>query len=641
MNSKWEQMLSHRGILGAAGLAGWEPNGTGWRYPVYDRDGQHIAVDDETHVWRWKAFDSAAKPKYAWIPSGLGEKKPTYYLLPGTLQAIAEAHGMVILASGEPDVLAFKSAGTDNVLCWFGEGATPANLAIDLMNMNVRAIECYPDLDPTGVNWATNIVTALAGSGIECRVYRLPGADDSKMDINRLWQDCGFDRDKFWQALIACPPLSVTPRPKPQAVARTASLTSDYDDMPDDYYRAIEQALEITKYKADGWSEPVKCPLHTDTNPSAGWHKDMKILHCFVCHGEKEHALSKDVAEKLGIDYRQFLPTPAPKKVEQAPPREKAAGQPQILMSWQQAGDSFLAQLDGNVPIFEPLLCPFRNIARMGGFAKRMPPGKIMGIIGDSGMGKTSLIETYIDFHRIRGFNGVIWGPEWTYDQYFQRAIQRAGGPSFERIEDHKAWMAEDKRGVPEQARTGSRFSPYELDQVRQRTAVLQKAPGSLYFVEKAGLDITGVVKNMNDAAAQYIADGKRLAFAVLDYAQLVNAYGDSETSRLNTVLNAFKAMCIDRNIVGIVGSQMTKSDGRAAAGGSKGNQHSMVNARSDYFNLVLAITRPVDESGVAAQNANCRIVKNNLGRLGDVPLFLNAERLSWHDAETANITNY
>jgi hypothetical protein len=81
-----------------------------------------------------------------------------------------------------------------------------------------------------------------------------------------------------------------------------------------------------------------------------------------------------------------------------------------------------------------------------------------------------------------------------------------------------------------------------------------------------------------------------------------------------------------------VIGSQMTKMDGRAAASGTKGGLHSMVYARSDTFNLALVITRAVQDDGELSKIANCRIAKNSLGRTGDVSLYLNTERLSWHD---------
>lgn len=627
----WEKLLSDRGILGEAVAQGWHPSGNGWRYPVFDKAGNQSIVLDEK-VYRWKAFDSGQRPKYLWHPSDMGKLRPVYYMPPGTLDAITVGHAEVLLASGEPDVLAFRAAGAKNVICWFGEGDTPDCLAIDLMNMGVRVIECYPDRDEKGLQWAQAIATNLQGSGIRTRIYELPGVLGSKFDVNQLWIDCKFDETCFWDTLIRCAPIDVQPLPK--LTSPLTPLSEFGEDMPADYYAAIERELGVKDYQTDGWSKPILCPFHNDKEPSAGWHKEKHILKCFVCNKtNNDWYLAKVVAEILGVDYHNYLPQkPVVVKPAPAAPRAQPTGKPSIVKSWNEATDKLMAQLDGDVPVFEPLSIPFRSIANHGGFAKRMPPGKMIAIVGDSGMGKTSLIETIVDSWRKSGFHGVLWGPEWSHEQYVQRGIQRQGGPSFERIEDHKANLSEVKRGVPAEKLSASRLTPTEFTDTKFWAAHMKAWPGGLSFVDKMSLPIEAVIKNMIDTVAAYAADGRRVAFAVLDYAQLIGAHGESETARLNHVLDTFKAFCVDKQLVGLVGSQMTKFDGRAAASGTKGSLHSMVSARSDVFNLALVITREVKETGEASKTANCRIVKNSTGKTGDVSLYLHPERLSWHD---------
>lgn len=629
----WEQILANRGILGAAKALNWQPQDSGWRYPVYDVSGNQAVVGDP--VYRWKAFDSSADKKYSWYPAGMAEKKPKYYLPPGTIFEI-KATGRCVIASGEPDVLAYRSAGTKNVLCWFGEGAVPATLAADLRSFGVRWVEIAPDRDDSGSRWAQDIINALDGSPIHTRIYELPAPMGSKFDINRLWIDCKFDEDQFWKAIILCDEIELQPELKPQP--NLPLIQSDGDkDYPPAFYAAIESALGVVKYKTNGFSEPVKCPLHDDEHASAGWHGEKKILKCMVCHRmEHDFALARDVAAALRIrpeDFRTVTLKTAPAK-----PRPDPAGKPKILYSWEEGTDRLLAQLDGDVPIFEPLVMPFANIRALGGFAKRTKPGKVIAIVGDSGMGKTSLIETLVDAERRAGFHGVLWGPEWSYDDYVQRAVQRNGGPSYEALEDHKAYLSEQLRGVPEGKRTGKLLTQAERQLIVEKTTAMKAWPGKLMFVEKMNLPIELVIKSMQEAVDQFHANGKRIAFVVLDYAQLVGSKGDSDISRLNHILDMFKAFCVDRQLVGIVGSQMTKADGRAASSGTKGSLHAMVNARTDVFNLALVLTRPTEDDGTISQVANCRVVKNSLGRTGDVQLYLNPDKLCWYDAAKETI---
>lgn len=628
----WEALLSKRGILGAAKQFGWRPDTYatfgGWMYPVYDAEGKVISK-------RFKNFDSAApKYKYSWPDSQPEGCK--YYLLPGAVDAMRLA-GQAILASGEPDVLAYRSAGAKNVVCWFGEKQIPPTLADDLASWGVRFVELAPDRDQAGMDWAQHIVNAIGDSGIGWRVYELPQPLGSKYDINRLWADCKFDEAKFWDTFVLCNELDVKPvELKPETLPLIKDDRTDRD-YPPAFYEAIERALGVEKIKGNGYSKNIKCPFHDDQNASAGWDHEKHILKCFVCHPNGEWALTKDVAAKLGIRPETFYPA-KPITVKPAAPTTAPAGKPKILYSWEEGTDKFLAQLDGDVPAHEPLVMPFANIRRLGGFAKRTKPGKVIAVVGDSGMGKTSLIETYVDAQRKAGFHGVLWGPEWSYDDYVQRAIQRSGGPSYEAIEDHKAWLSEEKRGVPEARRTGVRLSEDAIQLARQKAEWMKEWKGKLMFVEKMNLPIELVVRTMQEAVDQFHANGKRIAFVVLDYAQLVGTKGDSDTARLNHILDVFKAFCVDRQLVGIVGSQMTKADGRSAASGVKGSLHAMVNARSDVFNLALVLTRAVDENGVVSQVANCRVVKNSMGRTGDAPLILNDEKLCWYDAEVERV---
>lgn len=631
----WEHLLSQRGILGAAKSFGWKPDGIGWTYPVYDEHGAQIIVSEP--VFRWKAFDSAASPKYRWIPSGMGDNKPRYYLLPDAVEAMRTT-GKCIIASGEPDTLAYRSAGAKNVLNWFGEAQTPATLASDLASFGVKMVELAPDRDDTGLKWAQHIVNALGNSGIRWRVYELPQPMGSKYDINKLWIDCKFDVDCFWDTFIRCNELDIKPvelAPENLPLIRDDKGEREY---PPAFYAAIEAALGVEKYRANGYSKNVKCPFHDDKHASAGWDHEKHILKCMTCHGPGEWALAKDVAAKLGIRPDDYYPA-KPVTVKQAAGVKPApAGKPKLLYSWEEGTDKLLAQLDGDVPIYEPLTLPFSGLRALGGFAKRVGPGKMIAVIADTGMGKTSLIETVDDAWRRSGFNGVTWGPEWTYSEYVQRGIQRTGGPTYEQIEDHKVYLSEQKRGVPEDKRTGVLLTKEQRDNILDKTAAMKAWPGRMVFIEKMNLPIERVIQNMQEAADQFSANGKRIAFAVLDYVQLINATAESEAARLTRVLEAFKAFIVDRQVVGIVGSQMTKVDGRLAAGGNKGSLQSMMLARSDYFNLAMVITRSTDDQGIVSQNANCRVVKNSTGKTGDIPLFLNPDKLRWYDAEVQRV---
>lgn len=623
----WEQLLAKRGILGAAKQFGWKPDGSGWKYPLYDDSG------NVTTTHRWKAFDSTAKFKYIW-----SDGKPEwvkYYILPGAKQAIADAMGKVIIASGEPDVLAFRAAGAVNVMCWFGELAMPATLASDLKAMGVSKVECYPDLDNAGLSWATKIVTALKDTGIIVEVNKLPGADGSALDINKLWINCGFDSDKFWLTLADVAQMHIEPLSTEKPLPL---LNQKFDELPQGFYDAIEHKLGIHEYKSDGWSKPIACPMkkheHDDTNPAAAWHRDKHILSCLKGCGTD--ILAVQVGEALDLHWRSFISTPEPPKVQIVnAPKQAPTGKPKQIYTWAEATESVINELLGKAAATpEPLPMRWHNLKKFGGLAEMIPVGKMLAVVGDSGDGKTSWIECLIDYWRQNGYSGVMWGPEWSYAEYVYRAIQRYGGPTLMQVIQHKKWEMEAQRRIPENKRHGKRLTEHEIQLAIQKANEINKWVGKLYFIQKAGITIEQTVGAANEVISECAARGERIAFAAFDYAQLFETAATSDSDRTKRALNQVKALTVDKQLVTIVGSQITKQDGRAAAGGAKNNQHAMQNARSDVFNLMITISREVNAQGEKMDRANVRVSKNSLGKNGDTKLHLNGERLTWHDID-------
>lgn len=636
---QWKKLLINRGLLSAATQANWQPNGSGWKYPVYDLDEKRIE-----NVYRWKAFDSSNKPKYLWEPKE-STNRPSYYILPGTRAAIDKSNGIVIVASGEPDVLAFRAAGAENVLCWYGEGMIPVSLVTDLKTLGVSRVECYPDLDDTGKKWAVSIAQKLNESGIVFVAYALPGAAGSKTDINRIWINCGFDQDKFWTVLSLTDSMSIV-LPPPQLPLPTKTETkTEYDDLPEGFYNAIERGLGVKEYKEDGWSKPIKCPLkyheHDENHPAASWHKEKRILSCLKCDTK---TLAIGVGEALGLRWIDFIPAEPTKTAEATITTEpraegaKVAGQPSITFGYKEASALIMDELDGNLKggIHEPLPMPFTAIRALGGLAASLAPGKIIAIAGDSGDGKSSLLETLWEYWMSKGFHGIVWGPEWTKEEYVYRSIQRQEGPSVMDIIGHRAWHAGKLRGEPEGKRYGKPLTQAQIDKAK---AIIKRIneewPGKIAYVDKMGISATQLIKCMSDFVAKEKQENRRISFAVLDYIQLLRtSSGGKSNESLDQALADFKAFCVDKQLVGLVATQVTKADGRAQANGAVSTQHVMQNVRSDYFNLILTINRPVDDFGQRSETASVRIAKNSLGQNGEVKLIINGPRLLWQNAK-------
>lgn len=110
------------------------------------------------------------------------------------------------------------------------------------------------------------------------------------------------------------PQTQPSPRTDAPQNAPTAVYSADTAALPvttlDALYSAIERALGVTGYRANGWSTPVRCPVHAhehdDTEPAAHWHRDKHIFKCFKCEarGEPGYRLAKNIAGYMGIEVR-------------------------------------------------------------------------------------------------------------------------------------------------------------------------------------------------------------------------------------------------------------------------------------------------------------------------------------------------
>lgn len=101
--------------------------------------------------------------------------------------------------------------------------------------------------------------------------------------------------------------LPDAPAPAPgrtaQNVAITQTITTD-----DALTSAIEAALGVTGYQANGWSHAVRCPVrtheHDDKAPAAYWNHEKRIFKCFKCAASDDstqYRLAYNIAGYLGI----------------------------------------------------------------------------------------------------------------------------------------------------------------------------------------------------------------------------------------------------------------------------------------------------------------------------------------------------
>lgn len=324
---EWQRVLDHRGILHEALKAGWTSSTwkdqPGWAIPLHDEDSRPLKLPDGRPAQRWKRLggDTGSRkgaPKYRWgyPDSQKGEAKPDgcdFYCVPhvNLRQAIAASQGELVIACGEPDMLTFLAAGTQNVISFFGEGNIPRDLSARLKTWGVRIVHYYPDRDDTGRAAVDKLASTLHSSGVELLVYELPSEVEGRpiKDINDLYcaLECGPER--FNQALTELPVAIVhlSEGDAKQQLRKAKKRAEAARDLPPAYYDAVEKALNISGYQPDGWSKPIPCPFkqheHDDREPAAAYHRDKHIVHCFKCH---RTWLAIEVGEVLGIDWRDY-----------------------------------------------------------------------------------------------------------------------------------------------------------------------------------------------------------------------------------------------------------------------------------------------------------------------------------------------
>ena len=264
------EKLTARGIARQAEAMRWQPDKRGWTYPVYDRAGVVIAR-------RWKAYDSAAKPKYLWLD---GTKAQVYHVGAGLRDAITDAGGVLYIANGEPAVLTFHAAGLFNVLSFFGESILPNTVADDLLALDVQIVRYYPDQDQAGQRAALKLRAALQGSGITFDCRALPADLPDKADTNDWWQKLDFDAVVF-QAALSDAPAADLPAPetapalirRQQQAAPVGGQSVNWDAERTCWWTqivlpALDAAAPVQKGRGKYQYRYCPNPTHADHTPS-------------------------------------------------------------------------------------------------------------------------------------------------------------------------------------------------------------------------------------------------------------------------------------------------------------------------------------------------------------------------------------
>lgn len=635
---EWKQKLEERYILDAALEAGWEYaewfGKPGWAYPLRQGNGRLWYLPDGRPARRWKAFDKEAQYRFAWgypDQSGDAVRKPDgcdYYWMPGAVEAIEKSSGVLHITAGETDMLSMVSAGIRNVTSFFGEHNIPETFLTVLKRLAVKKVLYYPDNDETGWDAAQSIYVYLLDSGIE---FIAKQASPHRKDLNELWQVIEGDTTLFLLRLQEGSPLRfINPKDGPGADLRGTGLR----DFPQQFYDDVERALRVEYKGRGGWSKPLACVFashdHDDQHPAAHWHKDKHIFRCFKCG---KTWMAKEVAEQLHMDYRDYLPKREPPAAPSAP----AVALPPYFSSIDSL-TRYKERLDGmHIDDCGPIVFPFKALHDLGGYCRMVQPRKLIGIIGLSGGGKTSFLETLTDNWRQMGYHVLWWGPEWSWDQMADRAIQRYGGLSINQMMEHEVWLSEQRRaknGEFIRELFGAMAAPFLVEKSKQIATSIETWAGKAFYCGK--MDVT--LDTLLEEAALIIQDQREkyqrsIRIVVWDYIQLLQLKGvRSDMERVNQAVTAIKTFCVDNKLVGLIASQPRKEDStNAKQEGELLTSEAAQYMREDQFNLMMTLNPMMVEGRVTSQ-AVINVVKNSAGKKEKRTVQIDLPHLRWVD---------
>lgn len=301
----------------------------------------------------------------------------------------------------------------------------------------------------------------------------------------------------------------------------------------------------------------------------------------------------------------------------------------------------FVQQLVTNTRKVNHLYIPFKSFHALGGFAKILSPKKLCAIVAPSAHGKTSWLETWADRWLIEGEGGLWYGSEWDEREYHIRRIQRYSGISYDTIREHELFMSSD-------GRIGTALTDTQLYEMERVGHMVSEWRGQMeYFPAAVYLEDT--LNSMSNSLRYRRKHGERVTFAVLDYVQLLRmrSVGTDRTNNLfEHATGTFKEWCIEHDIVGLVGAQVTKEKSKDSKRGRLIDASDANYLREDKFNLFVTLNivyeidrdKPVDKDGQPALMPTTRgvanIVKNSAGRTGAINVYTDFPHYAWIDKQ-------
>ena len=648
----WKWVLNKRGIddwviymyklESGSQFTGGSPQYAGVRYPTVVSGGLRL---------RWKDLTGKAPNKYEWASGG---GKAFLYSPEATalLKAVESHDGMLHWMEGEPDVWAMAAYMGETfsfapATCYFGP-VDALNSILDMFKHTLTQLIIWPDCDEAGLKQAARVYYAAKEAGIAVRVMRLPFEMGSKKDFNDLWIERLFTKENMAAAIKELGTydeldmqLHGDKSPNGDSKANAPNNLGDvwWRDLRAEYIEII-----CTKLGNPTSSKRINCPLpeHPDKNPSFRIARDKgyPMPMCTTCDIQNRPGKWDDLAAAVGIEtwvdfYKRRLPDkPAPKTSDLPPARRNGSdggdSTQHKFTSRKEALAGYEKRLSATSrPEIMPLPLPIKSLYDLGGYCRVSRPGRIVGIVGASGTGKTSFLESLIINPYLQmGEDVVVISPEWTGEEFSERDVQRHDGLTMEALYLWELWQADKARGVPDEHNRGKHIGYATLQRTKDVARQLAKWPGDAHYLESQGkMTADSVVSALTQAMQQF----PKAKIGVIDYLQLVAEKNTAEVM-YDTVLK-IKNSAPGRKLLLFAAAQTTKDAARRAAGGKQildSQAARFIN--DDPFNLFMTLNLQYKD-GVLADHATIYVAKNSIARARQaVNVGIDLQHLRWID---------
>lgn len=303
----------------------------------------------------------------------------------------------------------------------------------------------------------------------------------------------------------------------------------------------------------------------------------------YISHfGHKAFEKTFESGFRTGMADNQYVPKvynqpPTQSAVRRELPGERAYQPPQMARDEQGVTtigrtrivrrDSLFSDLTARVmdpdylPGAPPMIFPLRCLHGLGGQARVTKAGKLIGIVGASGSGKTSALETIVDAYVAADVPCWMWTPEWTPDEMAERVMQRYGGPTQDELYLHEI----NKWRVKTFGTPSSLADDLSFDQRQNAMKAIKTVrgwAGDVSFIENSLLTVNEM--------AELIAAAKGVVtpfpqVLIVDYAQLLkaNEVDEKDDTSMYNMIQRFKTLCVYHGLVGILATQTTKEQAK------------------------------------------------------------------------------